>query len=172
MKKINQWLAVLLAALCLLSLVACKGDEAESSDSEDAFVFVTDGVRVIPGAKASDALTALASKNPATSSKGSCLGGVDGEDVNYVYAGFRIQTFRLKEGDANEEIRWVTLTDDSVKTEEGIAIGSTVEAVKEAYGEPVETTSSTIIYRSGKTELRFETRDGAVIGIAYTVAES
>jgi hypothetical protein len=172
MKNINKWLAVLLAALCLLSLVACKGDEPEIGGDGELYGFVIDGVKVIPGAKASDALTALASQNPATSSKGSCLGGVDGEDVNYVYAGFRIQTFRLKEGDANEEIRWITLTDDSVKTEEGIAIGSTVEALKAAYGEPVETTSSTIIYRSGKTELRFETRDGAVIGIAYTVAES
>ncbi len=172
MKRINRWLIALLAVACLMSIVACKGDEPQIGGDGELYGFLIDGVKIIPGAKASDALTALASQNPAVSAKGSCLGGVDGEDVNYVYAGFRIQTFRLKEGDANEEIRWIIFTDDSVKTEEGIAIGSTVEAVKEAYGEPVETTSSTIIYRIGRTELRFETRDGAVIGIAYTVAES
>ncbi len=174
MKKRSKWLAVLLAALCLISLVACKGEKTENSGDDDVFGFVIDGVKVIPGANASGVLTALASKNPTVSAKGSCLGGVEveGEDVNYVYAGFRIQTFRLKEGDVNEEIRWVTLTDDSVKTEEGIAIGATVDAVREAYGEPAATTGGTLIYRSGSTELRFATRNDAVIGISYTVSEA
>ena len=103
MKKINKWLTVLLAVLCLISLVACKGDEPEIGGDGELYGFVIDGVKIIPGAKASDALTALASQNPAVSAKGSCLGGVDGEDVNYVYQGFRIQTFRLREGDANED---------------------------------------------------------------------
>ena len=172
MKKRSKWLAVLLAALCLISLVACKEGKTENSGDDDVFGFVIDGVKVIPGANASGVLTALASKNPTVSAKGSCLGGVDGEDVNYVYAGFRIQTFRLSEGDVNEEIRWVTLTDDSVKTEEGIAIGATVDAVKAAYGDPAATTGGTLIYRSGSTELRFATRNDAVIGISYTVSES
>ena len=172
MKNITRWLTALLAVVCLLSIVSCKKNEEENGGNDDVFGFAVDGVKAIPGAKASDVLAALASRSPAVSAKGSCLGGVDGEDVNYVYAGFRIQTFRLQEGDANEEIRWITFTDDSVKTEEGIAIGATVEAVKQAYGEPTETTGSTLIYRRGKTELRFETRGGAVNGIAYTVAES
>ena len=169
MKKLNKWLTVLLAVLCLVALVSCKKDEPKTGD--EPYAFVVDGVKVTPGEKAANVLNALASREPATSSKGSCLGGVDGEDVNYVYQGFRIQTFRLSEGDVNEEIRWVTLTDDSVKTEKGIAIGATVEAVKETYGNPTEETGSTLIYRRGKTELRFYTRDGAVIGIAYTVSE-
>lgn len=169
MKKMNRWLTVLLAVLCLVALVSCKEDEPAAKD--EPYAFVVDGVTVTPGELSATVLTALKSRNPAISSKGSCLGGVDGEDVNYVYQGFRIQTFRLSEGDANEEIRWVTLTDDSVKTEKGIAIGATIEAVKAAYGEPATTTGGTLIYRRGGTELRFETRNGAVIGIAYTVAE-
>ena len=171
MKRITRWLTVLLAVACLMSIIACNKDEEKNGGNDDVFGFAVDGVKAIPGAKAADVLAALASRSPTVSAKGSCLGGVDGEDVNYVYAGFRIQTFRLQEGDANEEIRWITFTDDSVKTEEGIAIGATVEAVKQAYGEPTKTTGSTLIYRRGKTELRFETRGGAVNGISYTVAE-
>ena len=174
MKRINRWLTALLAVLCLLSLVACKKDQTENGGNDDVFGFTVDGVKAIPGAKAADVLAALASRNPAVSSKGSCLGGVEvaGEDVTYVYAGFRIQTYRLSEGDPDEEIRWITFTDDSVKTEEGIAIGATVDAVKAAYGTPTEETGSTLIYRRSKTELRFETRNGAVNGISYTVSEA
>ena len=171
MKNITRWLTVLLAVLCMVSIVACKDEQTQNGGNDDIYGFAVDGVKAIPGAKAADVLAALASREPSKSAKGSCLGGVDGEDVNYVYAGFRIQTFRLKEGDANEEIRWIIFTDDSVKTEEGIAIGATVEVVKQTYGEPAETTGSTLIYRRGKTELRFETRGGVVNGISYTVVE-
>jgi hypothetical protein len=165
--RTRNWIALLLAMLCAIGFCACQKDEPK----DEPYAFVVDGVKVIPGEKASGALGALASRNPSVSAKGSCLGGVDGEDVNYVYQGFRIQTFRLSEGDANEEIRWITFMDDSIKTEEGIAIGATVEAVKEAYGEPAETTGGTLIYRRGGTELRFGTRDGVVSGISYTVSE-
>ncbi len=170
MKKMSKWLTVLLAVLCMVALVSCNKDEPKTGD--EPYAFAVDGVKVAPGEKASDALGALASRNPGKSTKGSCLGGVDGEDVTYVYQGFQIQTFRLKEGDPDEEIRWVIFTDDSVKTEEGISIGATVEAVKEAYGTPTSETESTLTYRRGGTELRFETRNGAVNGISYTVSEN
>jgi len=167
MKKMSKWLTLLLAVLCLITLVACKEDEPK----EDPYTFSVDGVEVTPGEKASDVLGSLTSRYVGESFKGSCLDGVDGEDVTYVYRGFQIMTFRLKAGDPEEQIRWVTFTDDSVKTEEGIAIGATVEAVKGAYGTPTEETGSTLIYRRGDTELRFETRNSTVSGIAYTVSE-
>ena len=172
MKRINRWLIALLAIACLMSIVACKKDQTENGGNDDSFYFEVDGVKAYPAGRASYVLTALESRKPAVSAKGSCLGGVDGDDVNYVYAGFRIQTFRLSEGDPNEEIRWIIFTDDSVKTAEGIAIGASADAVKETYGTPAEETGSTLIYRRGKTELRFDTRDGAVNGISYTVSES
>ena len=172
MKRINRWLIALLAMACLMSIVACKKDQTENGGNDDSFYFEVDGVKAYPAGRAPYVLTALESRKPAVSAKGSCLGGVDGEDVNYVYAGFRIQTFRLSEGDPNEEIRWIIFTDDSVKTAEGIAIGASADAVKAAYGNPTEETGATLIYRRGKTELRFDTRDGAVNGISYTVSES
>ena len=174
MKRINRWLIALLAVACLMSIVACKKDQTENGGNDDSFYFEVGGVKAYPAGRAPYVLTALESRKPAVSAKGSCLGGVEvaGEDVTYVYAGFRIQTFRLSEGDPNEEIRWIIFTDDSVKTAEGIAIGASADAVKAAYGNPTEETGATLIYRRGKTELRFDTRDGAVNGISYTVSES
>ena len=166
MKKI---LAVLLAAVSLLVFCACKDDEGEGVDP-DPYSFAIDGVTVTPGARAADALAALASRNPTVSSKSSCLGGVGGEDVNYVYDGFYIQTFRFSEGHPDEEIRWIIFSDDSVTTKRGIKVGSTLQEVKDAYGEGTET-ESLIFYVSAGVSIRFTLRDGAVTGIAYTVAE-
>ena len=162
-------LAVLLAAVCLLVFCGCKEEKTEGVDPEP-YSFVTDGISVTPGVKAADTLAALSSREPTISSKSSCLGGVGGEDVNYVYNGFYIQTFRLSEGDPDEEIRWIIFTDDSVTTQRGIRIGSTLQEVKDAYGVGTET-EFMISYLSAGVSLRFTLRDGAVIGIDYTVAE-
>ena len=162
-------LAMLLAAVCLLAFCACKEKKGEGADPLP-YSFVTDGVTVTPGVKAADTLAALSSRNPAVSFKSSCLGGVGGEDVNYVYDGFYIQTFRLSEGHPDEEIRWIVFSDDSVTTQKGIKIGSTLQEVKDAYGAGTET-EALISYVSSGVSLRFTLRDGAVIGIAYTVAE-
>ena len=171
MKRINRWLIALLAMACLMSIVACKKDQTENGGNDDVFGFTVDGVKVIPGAKAADVLTALSSRDPQIYASGSCLDGLN-QDIRYIYQGFEIQTLAPEIGHENEQIRWIIFTDDSVKTEEGIAIGATPDAVKAAYGEPTEETGSTLIYKRSKTELRFETRNGAVNGISYTVSES
>lgn len=156
----------LVALLCLPMLFACNGGEQKPTGTP--FVFQVENTAVYPGMMAGDVLTALSAKNPQISVSSSCLGGVDGEDVTYVYQGFRIQTFRTA---SSEEIRWVILSDDSVKTVEGIAIGDTADAVKSVYGEPSEKTDTLLSYVRGQVKLRFAIRDGAVRSIEYTVAE-
>lgn len=156
----------LAALLCLPMLFACNGKE--QPPTETPYAFRVDGILVQPKAEAKGALDALSAKNPQISVKASCLGGVDGEDVTYVYQGFRIQTFRTA---SSEEIRWVILSDDSVKTVEGIAIGDTADAVKSAYGEPSEKTDTLLTYVRGQVKLRFSYRDGVVTNIEYTVAD-
>ncbi len=165
MKKL--WILCLVAILCLPMLFACNEKQPPSNGLP--FAFLADGqTTVYPGMLAEAALPALSAKNPQISVKASCLGGVDGEDVTYVYQGFRIQTFRTA---SSEEIRWVILSDDSVATMEGVAIGDAVEKVKSAYGEPVETTDTLLTYVREQVKLRFVIRDGAVRSIEYTVAE-
>ena len=63
------------------------------------------------------------------------------------------------------------LTDDSVSTKRGIKVGSTADEVKAEYGTNASATDAMLTYQSGGSELRFTLRDGAVVGIAYTVAE-
>ena len=162
-----------MSLILLLSLCACSGGEDPLAGSQGTVYSFTaaEGVTLTPGAKAAEALAALAHLNPTVSAGKSCLGGVDGEDVTYVYPGFRVQTFRLSEGHPDEEIRWVILSDDSVKTAEGAAIGDAAEAVRTIYGEPAEASDTLLTYLRGGVKLRFALRDGVVKSIEYTVAE-
>ena len=167
---LNRAVSALLCLLFVFDLVSCKDQTSNEGNDPEPYSFVVDGVTVTPGAKASSVLAALASRQPSVSAQGSCLGGVDGEDVNYLYSGFSIHTFRLSEGHPDEEIRWVILSDDSVATQRGIRIGSSLQDVKNAYGVGTET-PTLITYLSAGVLLRFSLRDGVVTGIAYTVAE-
>ncbi len=167
--KLKRWIAVLLAAVCVMGLGACKEDESQGVDPVP-YSFVFDGVTITPGEKAKDVLAALSAHDPNVSAKGSCLDGADGEDVRYVYTGFYIETFRLSEGHEDEEIRWIVFTDDSVSTQRGIKIGSTLQEVKDEYGSGVET-DSLITYLTAGVHIRFSLRDRVVVGISYTVAE-
>ena len=65
----------------------------------------------------------------------------------------------------------VTLTDDSVSTAKGIAIGAAAQSVVDAYGEPTDKTDSLYLYERGGTQLRFGLRDGVVTNISYTISE-
>ena len=177
----KKWIALLLAILCVIGFASCKDEsskekkktsakEEKTEDMTDTrlYSFLHEGVSVIPGDDAKASLAALTHLQLGESAQGSCLGGVDGEDVVYVYNGFYIGTFRTS---SEEEIRWVVFTDDSVSTRQGIKVGATADEVKAAYGMCSTETESLLTYRCDRTELRFELRDGAVIGIAYTVAE-
>ena len=77
MKRINRWLIALLAMACLMSIVACKKDQTENGGNDDSFYFEVDGVKAYPAGRAPYVLTALESRKPAVSAKGSCLGGVE-----------------------------------------------------------------------------------------------
>ena len=163
-KRMIVWM---LAVLCMLLAVSC-GEEPNEQSGLEPYSFTVDGVVFTPGADAGAVFAVWRGKAPQISVKASCLGGVDGEDVTYVYDGFRIQTFRSSEG---EEIRWVILMSDVVTTSKGITIGSTVDQAKTTYGEPAETSDSLIVYQQGGTKLRFKHRDGVITAVEYTVSE-
>ena len=162
----KRWMACLMCLLlCMSALCACK--EQVTEQKGEPYSFAVDGIVFTPGEDGS-ALADWKGAAPQVSVKGSCLDGVDGEDVTYVYTDFRIQTFRTEAG---EEIRWVILQSDAVKTGKGIAIGDTAEQMKAAYGEPTEETATLAVYEGGGTRLRFTHRDGVITKIEYTVSE-
>ena len=54
-----------------------------------------------------------------------------------------------------------------MKTQKGIAIGSAKDAVVEAYGEPDESSDTSLIYNGDGMKLQFLLRDGTVCDIQY-----
>lgn len=162
MKKL---IALCMACLaCLFILTAC-----EEQKDEENWRFTTGGVTLEPGKTCAEALTKLSSACKSHSATDSCANAA-GQDVLYVYDGFRLTTYREKENDPNEKLVKIEFTSDAVKTAEGITVGSTADAVKAAYGEPTTDSGSTLIYRRGATELLLTVRDGRVTGISYSEA--
>lgn len=152
-------LFILTLALCLsLPLLAACGGGGETSQP---YSFRYGSATMTPGTLAKNALTSLG--DPQSFSESGSCGGIPGTDKVYRYAGFTVYTTPGTKGDVISEI---VLNDDSVKTPEGVAIGSTEQAVKEALGIG-EQSGGTWIYTGGSTQLILTMRDGKVSGIRY-----
>ena len=158
MKKI---ICILLSLLMLLGLAACDGGETDT-DAKN-YVFVSGNVTVKLDDPAEPILSALGEPRQYSESP-SCA--FDGLDKVYVYAGFKLQTYPQN---GKDFILSVELTDDSVATPEGIAIGAGKDQVITAYGTPDSETDTALTYKSdaSKTTLQFLLRDGKVTNILY-----
>ena len=74
----------------------------------------------------------------------------EGLDKVYTYPGFKLNTYPEEDKDY---VLSVVFMDDTVETEEGIAIGSTKDQVTEAYGDPAEESDTSLVYEKGDTEM-------------------
>lgn len=93
----------------------------------------------------------------------SCAG--QGMATNYK---FDNGTFWAETYPGSDSLYIVTLCNDKVSTVEGIYIGSTMDKVKEVYGEPATATDTLLVYEKGSSELRFNfDGEGKVNGIFY-----
>ena len=88
-----------------------------------------------------------------------------GLDKIYSYSGFEINTYPNGEKDY---ISSVYLKDDSVETDKGIFIGSSLEDVKKAYGDKYTEKNGEYVYTLGQTRLSFLIEDGYVSAITYS----
>lgn len=157
MKKV---LALMLALSILIALVSCE--DAPDGGGDTLYKFQAGTVEIALHAPAEPILAALGEPKSYDESP-SCA--FEGLDKVYVYAGFQLQTYP-KGG--KDYIRSVSLTDDSVKTPEGIAIGATPDQVKQAYGAPQQETTTALEYRfATDCRLQFLLRDGKVTNIYY-----
>ena len=158
MKKI---ICMMLSLLMLLGLAACDGGETDGKTKE--YAFVKGDVTVKIDAPAEPILSALGEPKQYSESP-SCA--FDGLDKVYVYAGFKIQTYPQN---GKDYVLSVELTDDSVATPEGIAIGATKDQVATAYGTPNSESDTALSYldTAKKVTLQFLLRDGKVTNIQY-----
>lgn len=158
MKKI---ICVLLTLFALLCTTACS----EPITDAKTYTFRSGSVSVAIDSEAAGILAALGEWNNYSESPSCAFNGLD---KIYAYAGFRIQTYPLN---GKDYIYSVELTDDSVTTSEGIAVGSTVEQVKTAYGTPTDETATLLLYKGEGVNLQFILRDGKVTNIQYLRVE-
>ncbi len=161
MKTTLRILSILLALLTLtLCLAACGSKGGSDSD----LVFVTPNkVTLAIGGPADKAVTALG--NWISMNTSDSCGGFSGKDYLYTYHGFRMSTTPSKDG---QIICKVELTDDSVKTPQGLYIGmsrSDAEAAMKGFAS--EKVGDNLVYTVGETKLQVVFRDDAVTGIVY-----
>ena len=87
-----------------------------------------------------------------------------GVDKTYYYNGFEITTYTDNNTDY---IANVLLVDDSVTTQEGIYIGSSLDEVVNEYGLEYEASINQYVYTISETQLQFIFEDDVVISIMY-----
>ena len=163
MKTTLRILSLTLAVLTLVLCFAACGGKGSSSD----LVYKTSaGVTVAIGADADPVIAQLGGWASMNSSE-SC-GGFQGKDYIYTYKGFRVSTTPAKSG---QIICKIELTDDSVKTPEGLYIGmSRADAEAAMKGFASEKVSDNLVYTANGTKLQVVFRDGSVSGIIYAAA--
>lgn len=161
-KSLTKILTLTLAALtllCALLTTACDGGAKEN----DGYTFKAGNVTLSIGASA-DVVAQLGT--PTSFEESASCGGIPGTDKLYVFSGFRVKTTPGYDGDVICDIE---LTDDSVKTPEGLTIGSTKEQITSAMGVG-EMNGENLIYKKGNMKLQFMIRDGFVTNIQYLTA--
>ena len=159
MKNSLRILSVIFAVLMLsLCFVACN-----NGASKELVFKTSDGVAVTIGAEADPIISQLGTPGMVNSSD-SC-GGFVGKDYVYTFMGFRVST---TPADGYQMICKVELTDDSVRTPEGLYIGMSradVEAAMEGY--EVTAVGVNLSYSTETVMLNVSFRDGYVSGIIY-----
>ena len=87
----------------------------------------------------------------------------EGIDKIYTYSSFEIETYPME---GKDFVSMVTFKDDSITTPEGVAIGDSVDKVKEVYGECAED-GGMMVYEKDDMKLCFIVKDGAVVSVEY-----
>ena len=93
-----------------------------------------------------------------------------GKDRTRWYDGFILYTYSKSDKGA-EYVSGVTFRDDSVKTPEGIKIGSSLSDVQKAYGKTKDE-FGIYTYKKGDSRLQIEIIDNKVTNLRYTIASN
>ena len=151
MNKIKG-IAAAVMILSLGSLAACSGSGDGSgngggSSSEPGFTYTNGSVTIEMNSDAAAVVEKLGEPLDYFESE-SCA--FEGLDKVYTYPGFKLNTYPEEDKDY---VLSVVFMDDTVETEEGIAIGITKDQVTEAYGDPAEESDTSLVYEKGDTEM-------------------
>ena len=162
-KEIEMVRRLFIIIAVIFIFTSCDGNGEEMI--KEKFYFECNGVRFCVGDGADSVTRALGDANR-VSRADSCAG--IGEDIIYIYNGFRILAY----SDGGEtRITSIELVSDAVSTPEGVEIGDGTDAVIRAYGVPDKRDGNVIEYESGGVMLRFSFAEGSVRSVKYLVRE-
>ncbi len=91
-----------------------------------------------------------------------------GKERVFTYDGFELSTYPSGSGDY---IKSIWFLGEETTTPEGIHIGSTIEEMKEAYGDDYVEEKGTYIYTSDDAILTFYTKKELINGIEYKAVD-
>ena len=89
----------------------------------------------------------------------------EGLDKTYTYAGFVVETYPKNDKDL---VSSIVIKDDSVKTPEGVTVGSTRDEMIAAYGENYAEEAGMLVYAKDGMKLMFLLKNDMVSSIQYT----
>ena len=141
-----------------------QGNENENQDTEEknhGFSFSAGDLKIYLNQEAAPFVKTLGNAMEQFEAP-SCA--FQGMDVFYVYPGFELSTYPLN---GSHYVSTIDLIDDSVSTEEGIYIGSTLDDVVEKYGDNYSKSGDIYTYISGDTSLSFAIVNNVVENITY-----
>lgn len=187
MKDMKRIFAFILAALLLLTMVACEKPEtpddsekgttnqtdtnktttgADTTDnntpSAKGTTFVYKGVTIKMNELADSILSALG--DPATEPYESPSCAFQGNDIFYNYGSIEISVY---ENNGERRISSLFVKDDLVSTPEGLYIGSSEADAVAVYGESSRTASGNLIFHGEGVSVTVILTDGKVSSIEY-----
>lgn len=135
--------------------------EVKKETPKEGFEFVYNNVTIPMNVDVTQVLEKLGDSNDYFEAPSCAFQGLD---KIYYYPGFELSTYPSEDKDF---ISSVNFLDDSVTTDKGIYLGSSLEEVLAAYGDDYTETNGSYIYTKGDTKLTFIIEDGFVAGITY-----
>lgn len=138
------------------------GKDAASGNTTEGFAFEANGVTIPMNVDVAPIIEALGEPVQYFEAASCAFQGLD---KIYTYSGFEINTYPK---DGKDFISSVYFLDDSVATDKGIYLGSTLEEVTAAYGEDFTQESGEYTYTLGQTSLSFILEEDAVASITYS----
>ena len=170
MKKLG-----ILLVLIMVILTACGGDDKVPNDSNngvddsnsqdvstaDGFKFKYNGVTVPMNVDAEPVINNLGESLDYFEAASCAFQGLD---KIFYYSGFELSTYPQGEKDF---ISSVNLLDDTVATEEGIYLGSSMDDVIDAYGEDYSNENDFYTYTKDDSQLTFVIENDVVTAITY-----
>lgn len=141
-----------------------KSEKITSSvELGDNFCITIDGVKLTPGDEFTDETLSL---EHTLYTVPSCA--FEGEDKLYSFSDFEVQCFEDSFMEA-DRIFSIYILEPTLSTDEGIALGDSLEDIEKVYGTDYVNEDNVYTYYLGNTYLSFGIENGAVVTIEYAL---